>query len=287
MQNHLLAVLTVTEYIVGYIHNILADQECHSATGPFCGRRRMKNNGKIRLSSKAYDEIRQLIVTLHLKPGEQIEEGALEKQLSIGRTPIREALQRLAVEGLLELVPGRGFFIRPISIDDVKSLFEAMTALEQIIVRLAAYRIQENQLIELHETCMKHREANTAQDYIKVVRYNKEFHRCFYAATGNVFLLSSMEALQHQSERLAYLTYTREALPAGCIDYNALAIEDHEQLVQCLCKGDAESAVEIITRHCRRFFLRICLYMEPLISPTNSELLEQLFVYTNTKTINE
>lgn len=247
----------------------------------------MKNNGKVRLSSKAYNEIRQLIITLHLKPGEQIEEGVLEKQLSIGRTPIREALQRLVVEGLLELVPGRGFFVRPISIDDVKSLFEAMTALEQIIVRLAAHRIQEHQLIELQEACRKHKEAILAQDYVKVLLYNHEFHHCFYAATGNTFLLSAMEALHHQSERLAYLTYTREALPAGGDDYNALAIEDHEKLVEYLFKGDAEGAAETIIRHCHRFFLRICLYMEPRTSLTASELPEQLFAYTNTKIQNE
>lgn len=241
----------------------------------------MKSNGKIKLSCKAYNEIRQLIVTLYLKPGEQIEEGFLEKKLSIGRTPIREALQRLAVEKLLDLVPGRGFFVRAISIDDVKSLFEAMTALEQIIVRLAAHRIQDNQIKELEGISEKHKEAVHSQDFLKVALLNKDFHRCFCAATGNTFLLAAMDGLNHQSERLAYLTYTKEAHPVGGDDYNSLAIRDHEQLIESFRKNDADTAVAIITEHCRRFFLRVCHYMEPRISSSISQLPEQLFAFPN------
>lgn len=240
----------------------------------------MRNNGKIKLSQKAYDNIRELIVTLGLKPGEQIEEGYLEKKLSIGRTPIREALQRLAMEKLLDLVPGRGFFVRPISIDDVKSLFEAMTALEQIVVRFAANRIQPDQIFELEKISNDHKEAIKAKDFLKVSNCNKDFHRCFCSATDNTFLLAAMDSLQHQAERLAYLTYTKEAIPSGGNDYNSLAIEDHEKLIESFRKCDSESAMEIITAHCRRFFLRVCHYMEPRISSEISQLPKQLFDIT-------
>lgn len=237
----------------------------------------MKSSGKIKLSSKAYNEIRQLIVTLQLKPGEQIEEGFLEKKLSIGRTPIREALQRLAMEKLLDLIPGRGFFVRAISIDDVKYLFEAMTALEQIIVRLAAHRIDKKEIQELKDISQKLTEAVDNQDFLKVALLNKEFHRTFCLSTGNTFLLAAMDGLNHQSERLAYLTYTKEAHPVDCEDYNSLATRDHEILIECFRKHDADTAVEVITAHCRRFFLRVCYYMEPRLSSSTSQLPEQLF----------
>ena len=240
----------------------------------------VRTSGKIKLSQKAYDSICQLIVTLQLKPGEQIEEGYLEKKLSIGRTPIREALQRLAMEKLLDLIPGRGFFVRSISIDDVKSLFEAMTALEQIIVRLAAFRIQESQINELQKISNEHKEAIKKKDFLKVSRLNKNFHYCFCVATGNTFLITAMDGLSRQSERIAYLTYTKEAHPSGGDDFNSLAINDHEMLIESFRQGDAEKAVEIITAHCRLFFVRVCHYMEPKISTGISQLPELFFDIT-------
>ena len=144
----------------------------------------VQTSGKIKLSQKAYDSICQLIVTLELKPGEQIEEGYLEKELSIGRTPIREALQRLAVEKLLDLIPGRGFFVRSISIDDVKSLFEAMTALKQIIVRLAAFRIQESHINELQTISNDHKEATKNKILSKLQCLIKTFIAVFVSLPG-------------------------------------------------------------------------------------------------------
>lgn len=232
----------------------------------------MRTNGKIRLSCKAYTKIRQLIVTLQLTPGEQIEEGLLEKKLSIGRTPIREALQRLTMEKLLDLVPGRGFFVRPISIDDVKSLFEVLTALEQITVQLAAHRIQKNQIQQLEEISEKHKRAIGDQDFLQTALLNKDFHRCFCVATGNTFLVASMDGLSHQSERLSYLTNVEESHPAGGEDFNSLAINDHERLIESFKKRDAEKAVEIIAAHCNRFFLRICHYMEPRLALNTPQL---------------
>jgi len=239
----------------------------------------MGANGKIRLSSKAYTEIRQLIVTLQLKPGEQIEEGVLEERLSIGRTPIREALQRLAMEKLLDLIPGRGFFVRSISIDDVKSLFEAMTAFEQVIAQLAAQRIKEAELQQLEQASERHKNALAEGDFAKVARHNQEFHQIFCKATGNMFLSTAMEGLNHQSERLAYLTYTKEAHPASGEDYDALSVQDHEELIDAFRTSDGERAMEIIRAHCRRFFLRVCHYMEPRLTETTSGLPAYLLDY--------
>ena len=78
---------------------------------------------KTPLSENAYQEIRNLIISLKLKPGMQVNKDDLEHELSIGRTPVREALLRLTTEGLLTSVKGRGFFVRQVSLEDVKALF--------------------------------------------------------------------------------------------------------------------------------------------------------------------
>ena len=225
-----------------------------------------KNSGRLRLSDKAYTQIRELIVSMQLRPGEQVEENVLEQRLSIGRTPIREALQRLATDGLLDHVPGRGLFVRPISIDDVKSLFEAMTALEQVIVQLTTQRIRPKEIDQLAKITQQHKKALADRDYLKATYLNIALHQGFCEAARNSFLLQAMKGLHHQSERLAYLTYTNEACPVGAEDFDELAIDDHERLLDCFRTGNAAGAVEIITDHCRRFFLRVCHYMEPRAS---------------------
>ena len=233
-------------------------------------------NSKVRLSDKAYILTRELIVTVQLRPGEQVEESVLEQRLSIGRTPIREALQRLAMDGLLDQVPGRGLFVRSISIDDVKSLFEAMTALEQMIVQLAAQRIRPKEIDMLADINRQHIKALAEKDYLQVTYTNIAFHQGFCKAARNSFLTQAMKGLNHQSERLAYLTYTKEAYPEGVEDYNALAVDDHERLLESFRQNNSEEAVEIITAHCRRFFLRVCHYMEPRASLTIPQIQNNL-----------
>jgi DNA-binding GntR family transcriptional regulator len=238
-------------------------------------------SSKKRLGEKAYEQIRERIVTLRLRPGEQIDEGALEQQLSIGRTPIREALQRLAGERILDSVPGRGFFVRSISIDDVKSLFEALTTMECIAVHLAAQRIGKDEIRRMVAISDRHKAAMLRHDFLKVNLLNSEFHSSFHAATHNVFLQTALGGIYHQAERLAYLTYTKEAHPQGMEGFNQKAVEDHEALIECFSAGDPGCAVAVITAHCRRFFLRVCHYMEPKIYPLETFLDSDLIKETN------
>jgi DNA-binding GntR family transcriptional regulator len=237
-----------------------------------------KPKNKQRLGDKAYDLIRERIVTLQLLPGEQIDEAALEKGLSIGRTPIREALQRLTAEKLLESVPGRGFYVRAVSIDDVKSLFEALTTLERFAVHLAAQRIQKDQIKRLSDVSDRHKAAMARQDFLKVTVLNSEFHHLIHAATHNTFLQNALKSFHHQAERLAFLTYTKEAHPKGMEAFNQKAIQDHEMLVESFASGDAEKAVEVMTAHFLRFFLRVCHYMEPRVYRLESFLERDLFM---------
>ena len=101
------------------------------------------------LNEIAYQKIKDYIVTLKLRPGEQIDEAGLANKLSIGRTPIREALFRLNAENLVEMNHGRGFFVREITLSNLRDLFELMLILERSAVALAARRIQPNRIEDL------------------------------------------------------------------------------------------------------------------------------------------
>ena len=100
---------------------------------------RNKNQIKsLPLSEIAYQGIKELVVTLKLSPGDQVDEEGIAQALSIGRTPIREALFRLNAENLVETVHGRGFFVPDISLSHLKDLFETMLIMERSAVALAA-----------------------------------------------------------------------------------------------------------------------------------------------------
>lgn len=226
-----------------------------------------KSGSKLSLGEKAYELIREQIITLKLRPGEQIDESRLATLLAIGRTPIREALQRLARDKLLDSVPGRGFSVKSISIDNIKELFEALTILERVAVHLASQRISEKQIQQLSDLHSLHKEAMSKKEFRKVTVFNSKIHRTIYQAVCNDFLQTSLDSIYDQAERLTYLTFTEEADPQGMFGYNEKAVQEHEDLIQYFKTSNSDKAVELITAHSKQFFLRVCHYMEPRINP--------------------
>ena len=103
----------------------------------------------MRLSEKAYHLIKEKIVRLELKPLSVIDEQALQEDLNLGRTPIREALHRLAAEGLVIIAPRRGMFVADISITDLQKVFQVRMVLEGFCARLAAQKATEEQIAQM------------------------------------------------------------------------------------------------------------------------------------------
>ena len=223
-----------------------------------------KKNNSVPLSAIAFQQIKSQIVSLVLEPGEQIDETALAESLGIGRTPIRESLFRLAAEGLLHVKTGRGFFVRDITLSDIKDLFEALMVLEQAAVALAVRRISAGALRHLETLNAQFQAAWHRQHYLDVTLTNSHFHREIYAATGNVFLESYLNSLQTQSQRLAYICFTRPT----AIDLQAHAeesIRDHRVLIECLKNKDEGAALDSVTGHIQRFQMRVADYTTPAL----------------------
>jgi DNA-binding GntR family transcriptional regulator len=228
-------------------------------------RKRQVNSGL--LSERAYHLIRERIISMKMPAGSQVDERTLEKELSIGRTPIREAIQRLLAERLLDYFPGRGYFVKTISLQDIKDIFESMIILERTAVYFAAKRIEDKQLKRLRQLHAEHQEATLQKDYLNVIYKNGELHRVISESANNSFLQPLMNSLQDQSMRLGYVVHTKEAHPTDMDEYNQKAINDHELIIICLEQGDDTKAIEVMTEHINRFYLRVCLYMGPKASP--------------------
>jgi DNA-binding GntR family transcriptional regulator len=215
------------------------------------------------LNEMAYQKIKELIMTLKLGPRDQVDEEWLSKNLSIGRTPIREALFRLNAEKLLETVRGRGFFVRDITLDTIKDLFETMLILERSAVALAAKRIRPDQIKDLQRINHAVGEAWEKKNYLRVTLLNSKFHNIIYHATDNSFLISYLDNLQLQSQRLAYMCFSKTLASYDMESHAELAIRDHQSLIDFLKQGADVEAIKVISEHVKLFQRRINHFILP------------------------
>jgi DNA-binding GntR family transcriptional regulator len=215
------------------------------------------------LSEVAYQKIKELIVTLKLGPMDQVDEERLAKKLSIGRTPIREALFRLNAENLVEAVRGRGFFVHDITLHRIKDLFETMLILERSAVALATKRIRPDQIEDMQRKNADLKEAWHKKNYLRVTLLNSKFHGIIYKAADNSFLLSYLSNLQLQSQRLAYMCFSKELSSYDIESHAELAIKDHQSLIDLFKQGDDIEAVEVISEHVKLFQRRVNHFVLP------------------------
>ena len=225
--------------------------------------RKMNRTKSLPLSEIAYQKIKELIVTLKLGPGEQVDEDWVAKELSIGRTPIREALFRLNAEGLVEVVHGRGFFVQDISLSNLKDLFETMLIMERAAVALAARRIKKDQIEDLQRINADLRQAWLEKNFLQVTYLNSRFHRFIYKATDNSFLFSYLDNLQNQCQRLAYMCFSKEMSSYDMQSHAELSIKDHQVLIELLEQGNDVEAANMITEHVKLFQRRVHHFILP------------------------
>jgi DNA-binding GntR family transcriptional regulator len=157
-----------------------------------------------RRSDSAYEALKQRIIQLELSPGAPIEETQLMESLGVGRTPLREALQRLSQEDLIKNIPRRGYFVANIAVTDPLHVFEVRRQLEAFSARLAAERATAAHLAEfdafLEETAQN---ADTGNfDWNLEADHN--FHQLVAKASGNPFLQQTLDRLFNLTIRLLY-----------------------------------------------------------------------------------
>ena len=155
------------------------------------------------LSEQAYRLIRQKIVRLELAPGAIIREDVLQQQLGIGRTPIREALQRLARDQFLVVIPRRGMIVSNIDVAELSMLYETRAILEPYAARLACQRGRQEHWQQMREVLDSAAKPKiTAQDQI---HFDAQCHEIVWAAAGNRFLTDTLDVLYAQSDRLWHI----------------------------------------------------------------------------------
>jgi DNA-binding GntR family transcriptional regulator len=197
------------------------------------------------LADRAYHAIREMIVSLELRPGAVIDERQLMQQLGIGRTPTREALRRLAQESLVEVYPRRGMFVTPVEIQDLASLAEVRVVLESSAARLAAERATDDDR-EVVAALLAELERHTELDQRELMALDERIHRQVYGCAHNQFLEASLEQYYVLALRIWYLALDQ----ARELEQ---AVLDHREILEAIRDGDGRRAEEAMRRHVVEF----------------------------------
>ena len=188
------------------------------------------------------EQLEELIFNGNYSDGDRLDEVRLAEQCGVSRTPLREALQRLALSGLVELVPRRGAFVRQPGPVELMEMFEVMAELEAVCGRLAARRISEAALAQLRAANAKCQAAVDARDADTYYVENERFHRIIYQQSGNSFLAQEATKLHKRLK-----PFRRQQLRFR--GRMAQSMAEHEHVVAALENGTAEAAADTLRGH--------------------------------------
>jgi len=200
------------------------------------------------LAERAYDDIRRMIIRLDLAPGEVVRESDLQDTLDMSRTPIREALQRLARDHFVTVVPRRGIFVSAVEIEELPMLYETRAIMEPYAARLATERGSTDDWEEMAEVLDETRVPGRTP--LELLDLDRRCHEIIWRAAGNRFLTATLDMLYAQSDRLWH-TYL-----SGVHDMGH-AVDEHAAILDGLQSGDAEGVASLLERHVNSFDVQV------------------------------
>jgi DNA-binding GntR family transcriptional regulator len=198
------------------------------------------------LADRAYRALRDRLVTLRIPPGAPIDEDAIGRELKMGRTPVREAIKRLALENLVTVFPRRGTFASEINITDLAHISDVRAQLEGHAAYRAAERITETQRAELAGLLAELDIRRGAEDLESLMDLDATVHRFIYRCAGNPFLEETLGRYLNLSLRIWYLVIDR-------LPHLFARVHEHEEVLHAIESGQSERAREILTQHIATF----------------------------------
>ena len=198
------------------------------------------------LADRAYIELRDRIVTLRIPPGAPIDEDVLGRELEMGRTPVREAIKRLALENLVTVFPRRGTFASEINITDLADVSDVRAVLEGHAAYRAAERITGAQRAELDGLLEELSHSRGGDDVEKLMALDARVHRFIYRCAGNPYLEETLTRFFNLSLRIWHLVSDR-------LPHLFTRVHEHDDLLHAIAAGEADSARAILGDHVSTF----------------------------------
>ena len=194
------------------------------------------------LGSKTFIILREKILNDTYQPGEKLNEVTLSKQLQISRTPIREALKQLELEGLVESIPNRGVFVKGFSARDIDDMFEIRKALESLGIQLAIDRMSDEAFDKITEAFELLEFFTEKKDINRVNELNIQFHDSIYQATQSQYFSKVIKDLVY------YITVTSKH-SLSTLERLETAMQEHREIYEAIKNKDKELASKKIQEH--------------------------------------
>ncbi|MFA7468551.1 MAG: GntR family transcriptional regulator [Desulfotomaculaceae bacterium] len=189
-----------------------------------------------------FEVLKDAIINGKLKPGERLMEIQLAEELGVSRTPVREAIRKLELEGFLVIVPRKGAYVAGISFKDIADVFEVRAALEALAAGLAAERVTEAGLDELERSLVQIAELSDSDDLGSVVERDTSFHDVIYKASRNQCLVQIVSNLKDQIQRFRAASLARPGR-------TKIAIHEHRKIVEAIADRNVELAQTLAREH--------------------------------------
>ena len=196
-------------------------------------RARARHPGSLR--EEAYEAIKLRIITCALKPGEYVNELQLSVLLAIGRTPVHQALERLMLEGMVDIIPHKGAIVRPFRINEVLQIAEARSINEIHCARLAAERAGDHNVAALEDILARTKHWASVRNVEKLVLLDRAFHRELASAAQNDALAELLRGLHERSLRFWFVYH-------GAPDQHDNVRRQHQTILAAVRKRDPKSA---------------------------------------------
>ncbi len=194
------------------------------------------------LRELVFESLREAILNGTLGPSERLMEIQLAEEMGVSRTPVREAIRKLELEGLVVMIPRKGAYVAGMSLKDIADVFEIRGALEGLAAELAAERATEEELEFMERYLVKISEEIEKGDLDKVVEIDTDFHTLLYKASRNERLSQIISNLREQIQRFRT---TSLSYPGRM----KVALEEHRKIVEAISSRDGESAGKIAQEH--------------------------------------
>jgi DNA-binding GntR family transcriptional regulator len=201
---------------------------------------------RLSIRDQAYEAIKDRIITLQFKPGECINEAAVSELLGLGRTPVHQALDRLMLEEMVEVIPRKGVIVKPVILGEVLQMVDVRLVNETQCARLAAERAEQSHIENLTHVISEARKAIGKRDIHTMMMLDREFHLSVAAASKNLVLAELLRKLNERSLRFWFISFTTP-------DHHNNFQDQHEAVFEAIRSHDPDGAERAMRVHIEAF----------------------------------
>jgi len=216
---------------------------------------KVKNQPAQSLRDAAYEAIKLRIITLAFKPGEYVNELQLSEMLGIGRTPVHQAIDRLMLEGQVEVIPRKGIIVKPLSVSEILEITETRLLNECYCLRRLVDRISDTDLVALGEIIKEAKACSKRRDIEQLILLDREFHLRLARLQGNEIFEDLLRNLIERSLRFWFISLNAPSHVQSVQD-------EHDAILAALKKRDPQAAERAMRRHIESFRMTLMHYLQ-------------------------